>query len=245
MPVELSPGLHWVEACHDLGGVHKHVAVYLVEGEEGTVLVDSGSFHHREEIREAVADLAPGGVDALVLSHSDYPHSANVSGFVADGAELVASSGAPEKQGLPDARKADIGGGMTVAGREMRFVDPPLADRSHTTWVYDVDTRTLFTADGFGSRHPPDRCSATSADLDGGIGADAVYEFHRHELPWLRYVDPDRLRGALEDVFEAHPPDWVAPIHGHPIAGDDLDRYLDHLTDAAGRIAADFDPERA
>jgi len=239
MTVELAEGLHWVEACYDLGGEHEHVSVYVL-GDDRTVLVDSGSFRHREEIRTAIGDLAgEGGVDALVLSHSDYPHAANVAEFVADGAELVASSGAPEKQGLPDARKADIGGRMTVAGREVRFVDPPLADRSHTTWIYDEGTRTLFTADGFGSRHPPDRCRATSADFEDGIPADAIHEFHRHELPWLQYVDPDRLRAALDDVFEAHPPDWVAPIHGHPIAGDDLEAYLDGLTEAARRIAAD------
>lgn len=235
---------------------HKHVSVYLLrgggdgaaegseaDGTAGHVLVDSGSFHHREAIAEGVAAATGGeGVEALVLSHSDYPHAANVREFAGeDGAELVASSGAPDKQGLPEATKAEIGGSTTVAGRTLSFVDPPLADRSHTTWVYDHDSRTLFTADGFGSRHRPGECTRTSADFDGGVPSDAVYRFHCAELRWLRYVDPVALRAALEAIFEEFPVEWVAPVHGHPIAGDDLEPFLDALVDAAGRVADDYE----
>lgn len=244
MVTTLADELVWIDECHDLGDGavprrHKHVSVYLLRG-EGDVLVDSGSFHHRDAIRHGVA-AATGGepVDALLLSHSDYPHSANVREFAAtdDDAELVASSGAPEKQGLPEATKCEIGGTMTVAGREFSFVDPPLADRSHSTWIYDHRSATLFTADGFGSRHRPGACSETSADLADGVPFEAVHEYHRADLPWLPYVDPERLRAALEAILAEYPIEWIAPIHGHPIAGDDVDDYLDRLIDAAARIA--------
>jgi len=242
MTVQLTDELRWIEECYDLGeGTrrHKHVSVYLLRGER-TILIDSGSFHHREAIRADVeAATGDDAIDALILSHSDYPHSANVREFAAteDDAELVASSGAPEKQGLPEATKCEIGGSMTVAGREFSFVDPPLADRSHSTWIYDHGSGALFTADGFGSRHRPGECTATSRDFEDGIPADAIDEFHRNELRWLRYVDPARLRVALESIVEEYPVTWIAPIHGHPIAGEDLDRYLDRLIDATGRIA--------
>ena len=35
--------------------------------------------------------------------------------------------------------------------------------------------------------------------------------------------------GALRDMFEEHPADVVAPIHGPPIAADDLEAYLTDL----------------
>lgn len=246
MTQQLTDDVIWIEECYDLGAEaeprnHKHVSVYLVR-DGSNVLIDSGSFYHREAIRtgieEAIGDEA---IDALILSHSDYPHSANVREFAAtsDDTELVASSGSPEIQGLPEATKCEIGGTMTIAGRSFSFIDPPLADRSHSTWIYDHDSETLFTADGFGSRHRPGECEWTSRDFPDGTPTDAIFEFHRGELPWLRYVDPARLRSALEAIFEEYPVSLVAPIHGHPIEGDQLETYLDGLIDAADRITED------
>lgn len=242
MTVQLSEELHWIEECYDLGGEHKHVSVYLLRDDDASVLVDSGAFHDRDAIVERVAEATGGEpVDALVLSHSDYPHAANVREFVGPGSELVASPGAPAKQGLPEATKCEIGSKMTVAGRTFSFVDPPLADRSHTTWIYDHGAETLFTADGFGSRHPPGDCRLTSREFDDGVPAEAIEDYHRNELVWLRYVDPEQLRAALESILGRFDVSWVAPIHGHPIAGEDLDRYLDRLIDAAERIAGEYE----
>jgi flavorubredoxin len=244
---EIHPNVSWLNECYDLGDRHKHVAVYLLADPETDryVLVDTGSFYHREAITAQVEAATDGsGLDALVLSHSDYPHAANVDAFAAEGSdvELVASSSSPLAQGLPaDATRARIGGSLTVAGRELSFIDPPLADRSHTTWLYDHATAGLFVADGFGSYHQPGECDRTSADFDDGIPREAIEDFHAETLVWLRYVDPAKLRRALEAIIEAYPPAYVAPIHGHPIMGDDVDRFLDRLIDAATAIAADYD----
>lgn len=241
---EIQPGVTWIDECYDLGDVHEHVAVYLLSDGERSVLIDSGSFYHRHAITEQVATATDGdGIDALVLSHSDYPHAGNVSEFApaGDAVELVASSGSPLAQGLPaDATQAHIGGSLTVAGRELSFLDPPLADRSHSTWIFDHASRGLFVADGFGSYHLPGECSNTSADFGEGISAERIYQFHADTLDWLRYVDPAKLRSALEAIVDEYLPAFVAPIHGHPIVAADLDDYLDQLIDAAARIAADY-----
>lgn len=248
MTVELTADLRWIEECHDFGdGEHKHVSVYLVREDDRSVLVDSGAFSHRDAIVRDVEEATDGrGVDAIVLSHSDYPHSANIPQLRADGeVDLVASSGVPEIQGLSDATTCEIGRSMEIEGREFSFIDPPLADRSHTTWIYDHGSGTLFTADGFGARHRPDECTMTSRDFEDGIPEERIYRFHKHELVWLRYVDPGKLRAALESIFDAYPIEWVAPIHGHPIAGADLDRYTDRLIDAAARIADEYTVPRS
>lgn len=243
MTVQLTDDVYWIEECYDLGDQHRHVSVYVVEDDQGNVLVDTGSFYHRDGItagiREATDDA---GVDTIILSHSDYPHSANVDEFDVEGGdvELVASSGAPAAQGLPDATKCEIGGEMEILGRSFSFIDPPLADRSHTTWIYDYDARVLFTADGFGNRHRPGECIYTSQDFDDGIDSEEIYEFHRDELVWLRYVNPEKLRTALDSIFEEYPIEYVAPIHGNPIAGEDLDAYLDDLSAAAERISDEY-----
>lgn len=103
------------------------------------------------------------------------------------------------------------------------------------------DSATLFTADGFGSQHASGECTMTSTDFEDGIPAESIYKFHKEELVWLRYVDPEKLRMALESIFEEYPVSWVAPIHGHPIAGCDLDRYFNRLVKAAARITTEYE----
>ncbi|MFC6837999.1 MBL fold metallo-hydrolase [Halomarina ordinaria] len=240
MGVGLTDEVVWMNECYPHGDRHEHVSVYLVRGDDGNVLVDSGSFYHREGLRGQIEAATDGaGVDAIVLSHSDYPHSGNVSAFreAWESVELVASSGSPELQGLSDARRCRIGESLRVQGRTFSFVDPPLADRSHTTWVYDHASGVLFTADGFGSYHPAGECDRTSAEFEEGIPEARIYEFHRDNLVWLRYVDPAKLERALRAILDDYDVSVVAPIHGHPIRRADLDGYVRRLVDAAGRIA--------
>jgi flavorubredoxin len=241
--VQVTPSVEWVNKCYDHEGRHEHVSLYLLRAPEGTVLVDSGSFYHREAVTAAVDEATGGdGPDAIVLSHSDYPHAANVSPLGADttDVELVASSASPAQQGLPDARKCDIGGSLTVAGRRLSFIDPPLADRSHTTWIYDHGDGVLFTADGFGNYHDPGQCDYRSGDFPDVTPAEAIYEYHRDNLVWLRYVAPEKVERALDDIFDAYDVAAVAPIHGNPIEGDDVDTYRDRLGDAIERIASEY-----
>lgn len=233
--------LLWINECFPLeDGLHEHVSVYVLQGQDATVVVDSGSFYHRESIRARLdAVVADRGLDALVLSHSDYPHSGNIGAFRAawGDIEIVASSAAPDIQGLPYATKCTIGESMEVCGREMSFIDPPLADRSHTTWIYDHPSRSLFTSDGFGNFHRPGECSWISRDFPGGIPTDDVYRFHRETLSWLRYVDPPRLEARIREIFEEFRVDWICPIHGNAISGSDLEDYLGRLAASVRRIA--------
>ena len=244
MTVPVTPTVEWVTQCYDHGGKHEHVSLYLVREGDDVVLVDSGSFYHREAITREVGEATDGdGPDAIVLSHSDYPHAANVSplGGDTEEVELVASSGSPEQQGLPDARKCEIGGQLEVKGRSFSFVDPPLADRSHTTWIYDHGDGVLFTADGFGNYHEPGQCEFLSGDFTDVTPAEGIYEYHRDNLVWLRYVAPEKVERALDGIFAEFDVNAVAPIHGNPIEGEDVNAYRDRLYDAVCRIADEYE----
>ncbi|WP_433632132.1 MBL fold metallo-hydrolase [Halomicrococcus sp. NG-SE-24] len=243
MTVQITPTVEWINQCYDHDGKHEHVSLYLVRAPKGTVLVDSGSFYHREQITEAVDEATDGASpDALVLSHSDYPHSGNVSSLGADtdDVELVASSGAPAQQGLPDARKCDIGSSLEIMGQKFSFIDPPLADRSHTTWIYEHGDGVLFTADGFGNYHDPGQCDYLSGDFPEMTPAEKIFEYHRDNLVWLRYAAPEKIARTLDDIFAEYDVTAVAPVHGNPIEGDDLDTYRDRLHDAMIRIKEEY-----
>ncbi len=233
--------ISWVHECYPEREGHLHVSVYLVRAPGGNILVDSGSFYHRDRLSRRIAEATGGtGIQALILSHSDYPHSGNIGAFrrAWGDFEIVASCADPDIQGLPYARRSRIGETLEVLGRRFTFLDPPLADRSHTTWVFDEEARVLFVADGFGCLHPPGSCDVAWGQLprdgrDGGVAA-----FHEQTLRWLRYVDPERLMEALRAMLRRHPARWVAPIHGPPIAAPDLEDFLAALESAVRTIAS-------
>lgn len=244
MTVEITDGVHWLNECYLHDGLHEHVAAYLIDHDGEYILIDSGSFYHRERIIEGIDEVTGGdGLDTIILSHSDYPHAGNVSQLRDKWAdvELIASSGSPEIQGLSDARRCTIGESLDVLGRQFSFIDPPLADRSHTTWIYDHGSAVLFTADGFGSYHEPGNCRATSRTFETGVPQEMIYRYHANNLVWLRYVDPTKLDEALTSIMNSYEISFVAPIHGHPIHATDLDRFFSHLISAAERIASEYE----
>lgn len=244
MTRHVTDDVQWLTVCYPHEDAHEHVSVYLIEHDGSYILVDSGSFHHEEQLADAIEEATDGaGIDAIILSHSDYPHSGNISEFREewDDVELVASSGSPEIQGLSDARRCIIGEDLDVLGRTFNFIDPPLADRSHTTWIRDSESGVLFTADGFGNYHAPGECEQLSEDFEDAVPEQTVYEFHRDNLVWLQYVDPDKLRTALDEIFDDHDVSAIAPIHGNPTLAEDVPTALDRLERAAARIAEEYD----
>lgn len=241
--VRLAEDVEWVSECYPVGDRHLHVSLYLIRGAGGNIVVDSGSFYHRESIEARLtAATRAQGIQALILSHSDYPHSGNIPSFRAEWGdfEIVASCADAGVQGLPYARRSRIGETLEILGREFTFLDPPLADRSHTTWVYDRESRVMFVADGFGNFHQSGACRLLSSALPEKDRASGVSDFHRGALKWLRFVDPPKLGATLRRMFEEHPVTFVAPIHGNPIAGADLESYLVTLDAAVSEIAAAY-----
>jgi flavorubredoxin len=244
--VALTDEVEWIAEAIELpDGRLQHVSVYLIRTPNGNIVIDSGSFYHRDSIRDRLsAAVGDQGVQALVLSHSDYPHSGNIGEFrkLWGDFEIVASCGNAAIQGLPYATESRIGGTLDVLSRGFRFLDPPLADRSHTSWIYDTVSQVLFAADGFGIVHSAGETSLTSRDYPQGISQPAIHDFHEGALVWLRYADPDVLGQAFDMMFEANPCAWVAPIHGAPIARADLPDYVNKLKASVRSIADGYAP---
>ncbi len=241
--VKLIGDVEWINECYPTQSLHEHVSVYLVRQGSQSIIIDSGSYYHRESIRNRItAATNRQGIGAIILSHADYPHAGNVNAFRKEWGdiEIVASSGVPELQGLPYARRSKIGASLEVLGRKFSFIDPPLADRSHTSWIFDHASGVLFTADGMGNYHKPGQCAFTYRDFPGGIPQESIYDFHRTALVWLRYVDPHKLRAKLESIYSQFDITYIAPVHGNPIAYADLNEYMDRLIIAAARITDEY-----
>ncbi len=240
MSIELSDGVHWLNHTHETTTDSEHVAAYLLETDDTYVLVDSGAHHHEDGIRDDLRSIMGGpNLDAIVLSHPDLPHSGNIRAVqdLGDDVELICANSSPELVGLPERTRCEPGGTMAVQGRTMSFIDPPLADIIFTTWPYDHETGTLFTADGFGVFHTPDeRDHVYREDLEG-LTVERLREFHVHTLRWLPMIEPELLMDHVRGIFDQYDVSFLAPAHGNPIAGELIPEYLDRFEAAVGHIA--------
>lgn len=245
MTVQLTSSVYWLNECFEEADKHVHVAAYLIKFGDTNILVDTGSFYHRDSMQEKIEDLTQGaGPDALILTHTDYPHAANLAPFQEEWGdfEVVASTGFPEFHGLPPGkyRRSYPGVEIDIDGRMFDFLEPPLADRVRTLWIHDTDSNVLFTADGFGHYHEVGQCGLTSDELESGVGYSAIHDYHAENIPWYQYVDPEKLNSILRSIFDDLPISYVAPSHGTPIHEDDLDQHLEFLMESADNISASF-----
>lgn len=233
MTTQLTDDVHWITNCHPDGGRHLHLSEYLIQGADGTVLVDSGSGQHDEAIVEEVNRLTDGaGPDVVLLTHSTLPHTENVPRFESEWGEIetVAATGRfPEIVGLPDATPRQLNQPVEFAGRPFTCIHPLLTDVTVSQWVYDHESGVLFTAEAFGHYHDPGACTLTSAELDGGLPADHVAQFYADKLPFVDFLDCDALEDAFDMLFDILDISYVAPIHGNPVAAEDVPAYVDDV----------------
>jgi flavorubredoxin len=242
MPVEIVDGVYWIEECSEIGGgTHMHTAVYLLETDAGYILIDTGSHTHREPIKQSVEEVTgEGGVKSIVISHPDLPHSGNARYFREQwgNPEIISSVMTPSVVGLPERTRATIGSKTEVLGRELTFVDPPLADIVFSTWPYDHETGVLFSIDGFGTYHRANECDSV-VDTESDIPTvEEIGKYHAETFRWLEYVDAERFEMTLTRTFEEFDVSYVAPTHGSPIPADHIMEYLSRLKTAVADVAA-------
>ena len=235
MIVYVAPEVTWLAECFALGSRHKHVSAHLLGPPGDQVLVDTGAPAHRDLILEQLETATEGaGPAAIVLTHGDLPHTGNV-GPIRDrwgDVPLYAATAAPEILGFAPSIHCPIGTERTLAGRRLRFVDPPLADIRATMWVHDRETGALLTGDGLGHYHGEGHCDA----LDAAVSDTAIADYHRDTFAWLPYVDAGTLRSALEGATERPDVELLLPIHGRPVLGDELPGYLERCAAQLDRL---------
>lgn len=236
MTRKLTDDVHWISSCHPDEEYHMHMSEYLIQGENGTVLVDSGSSHYRDEIIDEIDRLTDGsGPDVVLLTHSTLPHTENVPAFESEWGEIktIAATGRyPEIVGLPDAEVRQLNQPVEFAGRPFTCIHPLLTDVTVSQWVYDHESGVLFTAEAFGHYHDPGNCELTTAEIEGGVSAEHIDDFYVDKLPFIDYLDREKLGDAFEMLFDILDVTYVAPIHGNPVSGEDIDHYVADVMEA-------------
>lgn len=210
--------------------IHSQFNAYLVSGEE-RLLFDTLPPNMREEALEAVETLLDGdSLDYLVISHPEAPHGGNADALLErypDAEVLVPGVGSLHELHLDaqdlDPRAVDPGETVDLGGRVVEFVEPLFYDLATTIWMVDRGTDALFTVDAYGNPHSSSECGAFVEEIAPDPDTHAVLRwlaFHSHTVPWMAYVEPERIEAELEALVDCHDPEMLAPAHGAPVRED-------------------------
>ena len=229
--VELSDDVLWLYKRFEIDGLLLHHSQYLVEADDGFVLIDAGEGH--EEEMNQVLNSGTGGddLDTLLLTHSILPHTGNVESIREKWEDVVVVSAAnvPELAGVFDAEPKLLNSSTEIEGETFSFLDPLLTDVVASNWIYHHRSKILFTAEGVGHYHAPSQSSLTSDSMENGIEYEHIHKFNQDKLPYVHYLDPEKLRAGFDAVLEEFDVEYIAPIHGNPVASDDIDEYIDNI----------------
>lgn len=239
--VDLGGGVFWIGSCYDMGRKHHHISVYLLEREGNYLLIDSGPVINQTALIDEITRVTNGaGIDALVLTHQDLPHTGNVRAFRDEWefdlyASFTGSSFSPRTLGMGDAIQCTAGEIIDFHGRDIEVTSPspPLSDAGHEISLYDVDSESFFVADGFGHYHGQADCTTVWHSASMHVSVEDIAEYHLDSLPWIRFVDSEAVAAKIKQLTDSYTIQCLAPVHGNPIVGmESVALYLRRFDEA-------------
>lgn len=240
----ITADLHQIAECVAGAQGHEAVCVYVLLNHGHPILIDCGSQLHRAEmLRQLETVLAGNAPEYIFLTHSELPHAGNLQKIAEKFSTiqvLVSSVMLPYIEIAPIPPLSQIisvlpGTTREFAGRKLVFLDALLRDQPGSQWIYDADTRTLFSGDGFGYYHTADMCDSFSDELPDGIPLEAIEEYHRNAFRFLQWVVPERFARDLHELFRRRDIKVIAPTHGNAIRSD-IPLHVERLERAVENI---------
>lgn len=232
LPRELAPGVHWLGQCGQIEyqgqRLHSYASVFLVEGDECSILVEGGLTTDVPVIERQLDALFATGVPEpryLFVSHTEVPHSGGIGRFLQRFPEATAC-GDVEDLHLVFPEHADRfvtldpGDSLPLGGCEFRVVEAVFRDMPYSRWGFDTRRRVLFASDGFSycHYHEAGHCGSLAEEASSLGISDQVALFALSAFGWTQYTDVEPYISRLERlVFDELDARVIAPTHGLPI----------------------------
>ncbi|WP_158605690.1 MBL fold metallo-hydrolase [Amycolatopsis panacis] len=232
LPRRLGPGLYWLGDCiktqHAGRTYHAYNSVYIVSGEDRSVLVETGFPADLpmlgRQIDELLASGAVAPLEYLFVTHQETPHAGGLGRFLEKFPDAVAVGGVEDlDQIFPrHAERLHLVGTSAefdLGGRSFRITPGVIRDLITTYWGFDTLTRALFPGDGFAYSHfhEEGHCGLVAeeaATLDVPAMTALFAEFALH---WTRFTDVEPYLVELDRLIADLDVTLVGPTHGLPI----------------------------
>lgn len=258
-PREIADGIWWINQCTGVRNsgkeFHFHMSMYLVIGEEKTLVVDTSIPSMYESIGPQLLEALGGRtLDYLFITHPEPPHSSGLTRLV----EMF-----PDVKIVGDTREYHLyfphvernlewhiaGEKLDLGGRTVTFLDAPMRDLSGTLWGYDDKEQALFVCDGFsfiheeqlladdGSPalanfdiddpiHRPGECWLLSSEITGGVTVGRGTYVLTRAMYSSRYVSDVVIFEEVDRMLDEYPAKIIAPSHGNVIDEVDVVRPI-------------------
>lgn len=231
--------LEWYDPSEDLHGCGN--AFVIVD--EKSVMYDTWSPPGKGKVIKTLEDVLEGrDLDYLALSHFESNHAGNTPTILDSHPEttlLVPAAGRHQELYLEEGWNVEFieyGDSKSLGEYEVEFLKAPFVDQASTMFMFEAETRTLFTADWFGFQHMGTDCLKFADEMRRDVTLDQIRRFTGHALAWLRFADAERTDRIIEHIKERLNPAMIAPAHGQVIRRD-VPKYLDLMKEVIQDIS--------
>lgn len=186
------------------------VNCYLIKGDNGSVLVDTGIRLHEAEIIQQLDSLLEQGERlAVVLTRTEMECCLNLPAIEArfnvesvwytGGITVPRMSASPQRIMVNPGTSREV---EVIDGLTLEFVSP-LMRLLPTLWIFDPVSKVLLTSDGFTHRYPG------SSTAEAGL----------QKFQWFAQADTRDIAGDVEEVILRRQVAAIGPGYGEPIVG--------------------------
>ena len=188
------------------------INAFVIKGPE-PILVDTGSVVESADFLTALrAVIDPADLRWIWLTHTDFDHTGSLQQLLAEnprirvittflGVGIMSLTAAP----LPMDRVHLLNPGqkITVGGRTLAAVKPPVFDNPSTTGFYDEKSGVFFSSDCFGALLQA--VPQTAADISDADLRQAQVAWATIDSPWLHKVDRGAFARELDSIRQMAP----------------------------------------
>lgn len=229
--------------------LHNYNSVYLVCGEESSLLVEAG---HPQDLPVIEAQLETilgrGGppLRYVFCTHQETPHSSGIARILHRHPEVQVCGDVRDYHlffpGCEDRlRPMAPGESIDLGGTRLVIVEAVIRDLLSTQWGFDTRRRVLFPGDGFAYSHyhQAGMCGSTAEEAPALALQDMTGLFAELALYWTRFTDMEPYVAELGALLERLDVALIAPTHGLPIA--DRRRTVAAVLDGLRSARSDLD----
>lgn len=231
-PRRLADGLYWLGDCGLLppigsdAGLHGYASVFLVCGDDRSVIVEGGVPDQLDLVDAQLDDLIARGVvppvEYVFPTHAEPPHSSGVGLWLEKFPQATLCGDVRDYHLIfphfADRFRANkVGDRIDLGGSDFVFVEPIIRDLDATLWGFDTKRRALFPGDGFAYSHFHDagQCGLVAEEAPELAFAEMAATFAERALYWMVFTDMEPYIQRLDQlIFSELNALLIAPTHG-------------------------------
>jgi len=226
---KLTESIHLLTGCFHLAvdgnAFHTHLSAYLLVGESGSMLIDTGHPKDFKKIASYIRSVVGEDLTHIFPTHEEYPHSGNL-GLLLEAFPRATVVGETRNLHLyfPDQykrerfRQSNTGDVVDLGGRLITVLPAVIRDLKASYWAYDDLDQALFVSDGFAFSHSdPSDCVLLSEELSQKPTVHDARLILDLALYWSRFADNSTVVRELRQMLDEYSTRMICPAHGSVI----------------------------